>query len=55
MIEELVKSFRVNDELIVLDNINNKKNIIYISFKRIYLRKILLWQKNITIYKYNNI
>ena len=55
VIEELVRSFRVNDSLIVLDNINNKKNIIYISFKRIYLRKILLWQKNIRIYKYNNI
>lgn len=50
VIEELVRSFRVNDSLIVLDNINNKNNIIYIikiSYKRIFLREILLWQKNI--------
>lgn len=41
VIEELVRSFRVNDSLIVLDNINNKNNIIYIikiSYKRIFLR-----------------
>ena len=52
VIEELVRSFRVNDSLIVLDNINNKNNIIYIIFKskkRIFLIIIL---KNIYLYKY---
>ena len=32
------------------NNINNKNNIIFInkiSYKRIFLREILLWQKNI--------